>query len=351
MTAYCSLFVDAGYLMAAASTRVTGTSLRGATEMDVAGLLADLTEQVQADSNLPLLRIHWYDAGTRQGSALPGQKEIGMLPRVKLRLGRSGFNGEQKGVDLKLALDLIAHSRNRVVEVAYLLSGDDDLSEAVEAAQQLGVQVVALVVPDPNGDAIAVSTNLQITVDRMMRIDGATIDARVKRSEPEIVVPAAPAPAAPPIQIVPAPGVPVQRGDSDGTPSDRATPLALVSVPTPLSVVPTPLSLVKARALVPVRPTPAYVTSTGSGGHYPNGAEDPRVVEAIKFVVDSVVANWWRSATPNNREDLLESRPSIPTEVDRTLLTDLSNKLGVYDLPQYTRHQLRDAFWETVERL
>jgi hypothetical protein len=341
MTAYCSLFVDAGYLMAAASTRVTGTSLRGATDMDVAGLLADLTEQVQADSNLPLLRIHWYDAGTRQGSALPGQKEIGMLPRVKLRLGRSGFNGEQKGVDLKLALDLIAHSRNRVVEVAYLLSGDDDLSEAVEAAQQLGVQVVALVVPDENDDAIAVSTNLQITVDRMVRIDGASIDARVKRSVAEV-----PAPAAPPIQIVPTPMVPVPRVDTDGTQASRPTPLTVVPSPASLSVVPTPLSLVNSRPL-----RPAYVTSTGSGGHYPGGFDDAHVAEAIQFVVDSVVANWWRSATPSTREDLLESRPSIPAEVDRTLLTDLSNKLGVYDLPQSTRHALRDAFWETVERL
>ena len=344
MTAYCSLFVDAGYLMAAASTRVTGTSLRGATDMDVAGLLADLAEQVQADSNLPLLRIHWYDAGTRQGSALPGQKEIGMLPRVKLRLGRSGFNGEQKGVDLKLALDLIAHSRNRVVEVAYLLSGDDDLSEAVEAAQQLGVQVVALVVPDQADYAIAVSTNLQMTVDRMVRIDGATIDARVR---PSVEVPL---PAGPTMAVVASPMVPVPRSEPDPAAS-RPSPLSLV--PTPLSVVPTPLSLVKTRTPVErsVRSVPTYVTSTGSGGFFPGGAEDGRVAEAITFVVDSVVANWWRSATPNTREDLLESRPSIPTEVDRTLLTDLSNKLGVYDLPQYLRHALRDAFWETVERL
>jgi len=47
MRAYCSLFVDAGYLMAAASTRVTGTSLRSATDMDVPGLLDDLQARVQ----------------------------------------------------------------------------------------------------------------------------------------------------------------------------------------------------------------------------------------------------------------------------------------------------------------
>ncbi len=342
MTAYCSLFVDAGYLMAAASTRVTGTSLRGATDMDVAGLLADLTDQAQADSNLPLLRIHWYDAGTRQGSALPGQKEIGMLPRVKLRLGRSGFNGEQKGVDLKLALDLIAHSRNRVVEVAYLLSGDDDLSEAVEAAQQLGVQVVALVVPDEGGNAIAVSTNLQITVDRMVAIDGSAIDARVRRSVVHAPVFAPVVTPAPPVEETPT--EPACNGTVPG-PRAEASPTAISARPTPLSAIP-------ARApLAPLTPRPslAYATSTGGGSYFPG--DDPKITEAIQFVVDSVVLNWWRSATPIIREELLDSRPSIPTEVDRTLLTDLSNKLGVYDLPQYTRHALRDAFWETVERL
>ncbi|MGQ0466736.1 MAG: NYN domain-containing protein [Sporichthyaceae bacterium] len=326
MTAYCSLFVDAGYLMAAASTRVTGASLRGATDVDVAGLLADLANQVQADSGMPLLRIHWYDAGTRQGSALPGQKEIGLLPKVKLRLGRSGFNGEQKGVDLKLALDLIAHSRNRTVEVAYLLSGDDDLSEAVEAAQQLGVQVVALVVPDENDSAIAVSTNLQITVDRLVRIEGASIDAHVHRS---VASPVLPLQQSAPAAVLPVPRV-------EPVPAAR---------PTPLSIVPS-MSVVPFRAAERPVPRPAYATATG--GYY--SAEDPAVAEAIAFVVDSVVLTWWHNATAANRDDLLAAKPSIPTEVDRTLLTDLSNRLGVYDLPQTTRHALRDAFWECVDK-
>ena len=113
MRSYCSLYVDAGYLIAAASTRVTGTSLRSATEVDVPGLLAELTKQVETDSGLPLLRIHWYDSGTRQGAPSESQRDIATLPKVKLRLGRVGFNGEQKGVDLKLALDLITQSRNK----------------------------------------------------------------------------------------------------------------------------------------------------------------------------------------------------------------------------------------------
>ena len=70
-----------------------------------------------------------------------------MLPRVKLRLGRTSPHGEQKGVDLRIGLDLAAHGRNHVVDTMYLVR-DDDLSEAVEEAQNHGSQVVILAVPD-----------------------------------------------------------------------------------------------------------------------------------------------------------------------------------------------------------
>lgn len=321
MRAYCSLFIDAGYLMAAVSTRVTGTSLRSATDMDVPGLLEDVAAQVQADCGLPLLRIHWYDAGTKAGTPDLRQREIAELPRVKVRLGRLGHNGEQKGVDLKLALDLIAQSRNRVAEVIYLISGDDDLSEAVEAAQELGVQVIGLVVPDEAGEAIAVSRHLRQTLDRTVHIDGATIDERVKRAM--VLLTALPTPTA-------------------------AIPSQPASRPTPLLVTPTrPAGAAVLRLPVPPRSVPAYVTSTGSGGSWPD--EGP-LEDAVRFVVDKVVQNLWRTAGPGLREELGRGRPNVPADIDRTLLNDLSNKLGNYDLSQPARFALRDAFWDSVDR-
>jgi hypothetical protein len=210
MRAYCSLFVDAGYLMAAASTRLTGTPLRSAVEVDVPGLLEDVSARVQADCGLPLLRVSWYDAGGRTGTPDQRQREIAELPGVKVRLGRLGPNGEPKGVDLKLALDLLAQSRNRAADVVYLISGDDDLSEAVQAAQELGVQVVGLVVPDEAGQAIAVSRHLRRTFDRVVHIDDATIDHRVRRAT---VLTAVPAPADAAVLRLPVPPrlVPVSR--------------------------------------------------------------------------------------------------------------------------------------------
>lgn len=333
MRSYCSLYIDAGYLMAACSTRRTGTSLRSATAMDVPALLGELTAQVEAESGLPLLRIHWYDAGTRGGGPDPAQKQIAMLPRVKLRLGRVGYNGEQKGVDLKLALDLIAQARNRVAEIAYLVSGDDDLSEAVEEAQALGVQVIGLAVPGEDGAAIAVATNLQMTVDRTQLIDAELIDRHVKQSAAAVMATIASTPAV----VEPAPAPPKPATPANGRPTPRAMP-GLRPTPPPAPA-PDP------------RTVPAYVTTTGRGGHFPGTTIDADEAQAaVEAVVNNVVMAWWRGATPDSRALLVGARPSIPPEVDRTLLKDLSDKLDLYDIPQEWRFALREAFWVKVDR-
>jgi len=328
MRSYCSLYVDAGYLIAAASTRVTGTSLRSAAEVDIPGLVLDLTAQVEADSGLPLLRIHWYDAGTRTGAPSGNQKDIAALPKVKVRLGRVGFNGEQKGVDLKLALDLITQSRNKAAEIVYLVSGDDDLSEAVEEAQHQGVQVISLVVPGADGQPFGVSQHLQMTVDQMQLIHATSIDARVRKSVAASMKDVATAAAVPEAE----PQVAVQRQPA---------------------TMPSPLDLARSRPAAvpagPAKPVPAYTTSTGTH-HAPHGV-DHDVDDAIRDVVDKVVMNWWRGASELTRAELHRAKPMIPSELDRALLNDLSNKLSVYDIPQDWRFALRDAFWSKVARL
>jgi hypothetical protein len=328
MRSYCSLYVDAGYLMAAASTRVTGTSLRSATEMDVAGLLAALTQQVERDSGLPLLRIHWYDSGTRSGGPGGNQRDIATLAKVKIRLGRVGFNGEQKGVDLKLALDLITQSRNRAAEIVYLVSGDDDLSEAVEEAQYLGVQVIGLVVPDVQGEAIAVSKHLHMTVDQMQLIEPATVDLYVKRSASAAIKEVAAASVA-----------------KEPTVAEPVGVSAVARVPSPLT-----LAHARHKPLPPVTPTvvPVYSTSTGMAN---TQVAEVAPAEEIEDVVDKVVINWWRGASRVSRDELMSGKPLIPAELDRALLNDLSNRVAEYEIPQEWRFALRDAFWAKVGRL
>jgi len=118
------LFVDVGYLLAAAATRVTGTWLRGGVVISYPNLVSGIIKQAERESGLPALRIHWYDSGSKPGGAPDSTKEmIGELPRVKLRLGRLSPHGEQKGVDLRIGLELASHGRNKVSALVYLLSG------------------------------------------------------------------------------------------------------------------------------------------------------------------------------------------------------------------------------------
>jgi uncharacterized LabA/DUF88 family protein len=179
MRAHCAVYVDAGYLIAAAATRVTGTSLRSSVNVDHDVLIAKLAAYAESQSGLPLLRVHWYDA-SREGVIEPTHERIGLLPRVKVRLGRTGYDGEQKGVDLRIGLDLVGHARNGAVEVMYLVSGDDDLTEAVEEAQVHGVQVMILGVPTNSGGAHGVSRHLHRASDGLELVDGALIDDAVK---------------------------------------------------------------------------------------------------------------------------------------------------------------------------
>ncbi|MEE2035164.1 NYN domain-containing protein, partial [Rhodococcus chondri] len=156
MRSTCALYIDAGYLLASAATRVTGTSLRSGIHVDYSTLISSLVDTAQDRSGLPVLRVYWYDSA-RNGIPDAQQERIGELSKVKLRLGRFGVNGEQKGVDLRIGLDLVTHARNGASDVFFLVSGDDDLTEAVEEAQVHGVQVVLLAVPTAVGTSHGVS--------------------------------------------------------------------------------------------------------------------------------------------------------------------------------------------------
>lgn len=220
MRSCCAVYVDVGYLLAAAATRVTGSSLRRGIQADYETLITWLSEHAEADSGLPLLRVNWYDAGGRPGG-MPdaSQDAIGRLPQVKLRLGRLSYSGEQKGVDVRIGLDLAIQARQRVADVVYLVSGDDDLTEAVEDAQSHGVQVVLLAVPRHDEQPLAVSKHLLREVDRTLVIDQAAIDAAFKPTAiPEALIPSW---AADGETGEPGHGSP---SDAEGSPADPTTP-------------------------------------------------------------------------------------------------------------------------------
>lgn len=325
MRSHSALYIDAGYLLAAAATRITGSSLRRGVRVEYAALLAALAAHVESQSGLSLLRSHWYDAA-RDGKPTWEQEQIALLPKVKLRLGRVGVEGEQKGVDLRIGLDMGGHARNGAVDVIYLVSGDDDLTEAVEEAQAQGVQVIALAVPGTDGAALAVSRHLAAAADELAFAPAGLLDAAVTAALTERLVreehPPAPASSASP----PA---------SPGIVAKRARPLPPLSAPH------------DARGAT-TAPTEDIAADAATGA-------DPRELNGvIGAVAARTFSAWAATATAEQLEDLRRNRPTIPRDLDRALLVDLSGALGTArhgtaTLSDDLRIALRVRLWDVIE--
>lgn len=136
-----AVFVDAGYVYAAAGRLVVGTEDRKAFDLDAEHLIEafiDKARSIFPDSRL--LRVYWYD-GARQRVPTVEQRQIAELPDVKVRLGNLNAHNQQKGVDSLIRGDLESLARHRAISDAVLISGDEDLVSVVEAAQGYGARV------------------------------------------------------------------------------------------------------------------------------------------------------------------------------------------------------------------
>lgn len=392
MRSCCALYVDAGYLLASAATRVTGTSLRGGVRVDHAELVPRLIAQAEKDSRLPLLRLNWYDSGGEAGGQPDAvQARLGLTPRVKLRLGRLSYAGEQKGVDLRLGLDLVTHARNRTIDIAYLLSGDDDLTEAVEEAQGHGVQVILLAVPDDEGKPYGVARHLQRESDGLLLIDEATVRESVRSAGPQSPPAPAGAEVLPGSALVPSEAGPPASNSAGGDvgdarsaptrpggpgvtgPSPASAPAATAPTTSPgqqtpgAAKVPTPSPAMFGAARAAHPPPPAslraatrlendaivvYSTTTGRPSE-PPAMSHARVADdgLVDEVCRRVLGTWLQSVTDKDRTHLFANRPSIPPDIDRALLQDLSARLGFYDIFEQDRFALRAAFWARAEQM
>ena len=328
MRTTCSLYVDAGYLLAASATRVTRTSLRNGIHVEYASLIAGLVAETEERCGMPLLRVHWYDSA-RNGVPDTQQERIGELSKVKLRLGRFGVDGQQKGVDLRIGLDLVAHARNAASDVFYLVSGDDDLTEAVEEAQVHGVQVVVLGVPGTDGKPHGVSRHLIRAADELAVLPGALIDRAVMRVE--------------------VPKVP----ESVVEPAAFVSPAVMPKLASGKAAQPVPVT---PRRLAPTAAAPraslAYSGTTGGPSQVMPGYDEADVDaydETIDQVVKQVLTSYQLSVTEGDQGALKRGRPSIPRDVDRALLLDVSEALELADLSDQIRYRIRERFWQQVD--
>jgi hypothetical protein len=141
----CALCVDAGYLLAAGGNFCCGTKERSEFNCAYPELIDSLVQAVTVDAGMPVLRLYWYDAAPN-AVPLPDHLLVAQQPNVKLRLGRLS-GGKQKGVDSLIIRDLMTLARERAIATAYIISGDEDIREAVVAAQDMGVRVILLGIP------------------------------------------------------------------------------------------------------------------------------------------------------------------------------------------------------------
>jgi len=154
-----AILVDAGYLLARGGLVVCGTKRRAEFDCAYEPLIGALTEVAADHCRLQALRLYWYD-GAPDRIPTSDHLKVGNLPYVKVRLGRIGQDGRQKGVDALIYRDLMTLARERAISRAYLLSGDEDLREGVVAAQDLGVQVVVVGLASTNSSTTSQSRDL-----------------------------------------------------------------------------------------------------------------------------------------------------------------------------------------------
>jgi uncharacterized LabA/DUF88 family protein len=284
-----AVFVDAGYVYAAAGRLVVGTEDRRSFELDAEHLIEafiDKARSIFPDSRL--LRVYWYD-GARQRVPTVEQRQIAELPDVKVRLGNLNAHNQQKGVDSLIRGDLESLARHRAISDAVLISGDEDLVSVVEAAQGFGARVhlwgIEAVYGKNQADPLLWEVDSQRSFD--LEFCKPFLSRRAER-----------------------PGV----GGASGNGS------------------------------------PAY-GSSGYGGEGSAEGRAVPAREDVRFVGARVAAQWLATRGRDNLADLLPNHPFLPGTIDQELLVEAESMLhhslrGHADL----RRALRDGFWEHLQQ-
>ncbi len=147
-----AIFIDAGYLCSQMVQILSQRQSRSRSDLnltDSKGFMAFLVEKAKAAfPNAQLLRIYWYDA--IRNDPTPEHRRLNEIPGVKLRLGHINNRGQQKGVDTKIVIDLIELSANKAIQNALIISGDNDIADAIERSQRYGIRVAILGLDAPD---------------------------------------------------------------------------------------------------------------------------------------------------------------------------------------------------------
>lgn len=180
MVSNLAIFVDAGYLYKQGALAAYGSALkRHEVSMNAKEFVDRLTTYVTGQfPNDELFRTYWYD-GSKGGVATNEQLSVAALAYVKFRRGRINSAGQQKGVDTLIVRDLMVLSQERSIQRAVVLSGDEDLREGIEYAQDRGVRVAVLGIEAIGG--ASQSTELVREADQVLALPPEILQASLVR--------------------------------------------------------------------------------------------------------------------------------------------------------------------------
>jgi len=153
-----------------------------------------------------LLRIYYYNAKVDPEFDPDNHEKqqrfithLAHTPQLTLRLGklvyyqvRGDDSGRkhyavEKGLDVKLALDLVKLAVNRAVEIAIIVSGDKDLAEVVEFGKEMGIEVVCAFFPRGLSESLATTADkvIYFSEDMLKQIFIGTDDEKQPESTDE----------------------------------------------------------------------------------------------------------------------------------------------------------------------
>lgn len=173
-------FIDGGYLRKQIGRRFDSELI------DFKILKHQLTQNFEASCNGlfrgDLLRIYYYDGRVEQNDPKFTSQEkyfskIRDIDGYEVRFGRLKQTGEnqsgplkQKGVDVRLAVDMITKAYLNHYDFAIMIAGDDDFLDVVNAVKDTGKRVYGFYFPEHVSKDLMESWDASINIENFLNL-------------------------------------------------------------------------------------------------------------------------------------------------------------------------------------
>ncbi|MEW6295058.1 MAG: NYN domain-containing protein [Candidatus Diapherotrites archaeon] len=123
-----------------------------------------------------LIKTYYYNVPVNQKEKPEEYKKqqkffsaLQKIPRFEVKLGRLEKRPKgppvEKGVDVRMAVDIVTHAYSNIYDTAIIVSGDADFAPAIKAAQDFGKEVINVCFPKTKSFHLNQICNKTIVVD------------------------------------------------------------------------------------------------------------------------------------------------------------------------------------------